>query len=400
MSTKKIQILGNLFATDETLTQSGAAADSKVVGDAINALNASVDNIPQPDWNQTDETQKDYIKNKPEDLAHTSDIPAVDATLSVEGATADAKATGDAIQSISTLVGDEPVATQITEAIEANKVDLTGYATETYVDTKVAGLVDAAPEALNTLNELSAALGDDPNFATTVATQIGNKAEKEHTHTISELTDIGDASVNHATTADTANAVAWSNVTDKPSTYAPSVHNHAISDVADLQATLDTKVPTTRTVNGKALSENITLNANDVNADVSGSADTALANAKSYTDAEIAEWVGDKTVSAQINSAVSTKADVGHTHDDRYYTETEIDAVVETKANASDLTEHTSNKSNPHGVTLSQLGVTATATELNYVGGVTSNVQTQLNNKISQADMESYINETFLGGAW
>ena len=50
---------------------------------------------------------------------------------------------------------------------------LAGYATQGYVDTKVAGLVDSAPETLNTLNELAAALGDDPNFATTVATKIG-----------------------------------------------------------------------------------------------------------------------------------------------------------------------------------------------------------------------------------
>ena len=44
------------------------------------------------------------------------------------------------------------------------------------MDTKVANLVDSSPEALNTLNELAAALGDDPNFATTVAGQIGTKA--------------------------------------------------------------------------------------------------------------------------------------------------------------------------------------------------------------------------------
>lgn len=55
---------------------------------------------------------------------------------------------------------------------------LSGYATESYVDAKVAGLVDTAPEALNTLNELAAALGDDPNFSATVATQIGGKVDK------------------------------------------------------------------------------------------------------------------------------------------------------------------------------------------------------------------------------
>jgi hypothetical protein len=50
-----------------------------------------------------------------------------------------------------------------------------GYATQSYVNTAVSNLVDAAPGTLDTLNELAAALGDDPNFATTIATSIGTK---------------------------------------------------------------------------------------------------------------------------------------------------------------------------------------------------------------------------------
>ena len=53
-----------------------------------------------------------------------------------------------------------------------------GFATETYVNMQVANLVNTAPEALNTLNELAAALGDDPNFATTIAAEIGKKVDK------------------------------------------------------------------------------------------------------------------------------------------------------------------------------------------------------------------------------
>jgi hypothetical protein len=53
--------------------------------------------------------------------------------------------------------------------------DLTGYATEIYVNTQVSNLVDAAPTTLNTLNELAAALGDDANFSTTVTDLIGTK---------------------------------------------------------------------------------------------------------------------------------------------------------------------------------------------------------------------------------
>lgn len=53
--------------------------------------------------------------------------------------------------------------------------DFTGYATEVYVNTAVANLVDSSPATLDTLNELAAALGDDPNFATTITTLIGTK---------------------------------------------------------------------------------------------------------------------------------------------------------------------------------------------------------------------------------
>ena len=53
--------------------------------------------------------------------------------------------------------------------------DLSSYATTSYVDTEVAGLVDSAPVTLNTLNELAAALGDDANFSTTVTNSIAGK---------------------------------------------------------------------------------------------------------------------------------------------------------------------------------------------------------------------------------
>lgn len=50
------------------------------------------------------------------------------------------------------------------------------FATQDYVTTQITNLVDSAPGALDTLNELAAALGDDANFATTVTNQIAAKA--------------------------------------------------------------------------------------------------------------------------------------------------------------------------------------------------------------------------------
>ena len=55
------------------------------------------------------------------------------------------------------------------------------YATQTYVNNAVSNLVDSAPATLDTLNELAAALGDDPNFAATVTNSIGTKWTQDNT---------------------------------------------------------------------------------------------------------------------------------------------------------------------------------------------------------------------------
>ena len=52
----------------------------------------------------------------------------------------------------------------------------TQIATTAFVGTGIANLVDSSPDALNTLNELAAALGDDANFSTTVTNSIATKA--------------------------------------------------------------------------------------------------------------------------------------------------------------------------------------------------------------------------------
>lgn len=46
------------------------------------------------------------------------------------------------------------------------------------INAAIANLISSAPTTLDTLNELAAALGDDPNFATTIATAIAAKVDK------------------------------------------------------------------------------------------------------------------------------------------------------------------------------------------------------------------------------
>jgi hypothetical protein len=87
---------------------------------------------------------------------------------------------------------------------------------ENMIDTKVSGLVNSAPETLDTLKELSDALGNDPNFATTVANQIGTKADKDSVYTKLETDTLLEGKAN-------------------------SVHNHVVSDITDFP-TIPTKV--------------------------------------------------------------------------------------------------------------------------------------------------------------
>jgi hypothetical protein len=55
-------------------------------------------------------------------------------------------------------------------------VDTSVIATVSYVDSQISATIDAAPDALNTLNELAAALGDDANFSTTITNSLATKA--------------------------------------------------------------------------------------------------------------------------------------------------------------------------------------------------------------------------------
>lgn len=49
------------------------------------------------------------------------------------------------------------------------------HATQAYVTTQINALIDSSPAALNTLNELAAALGDDASFSTTITALINTK---------------------------------------------------------------------------------------------------------------------------------------------------------------------------------------------------------------------------------
>ncbi|EOD1646637.1 hypothetical protein ACJGWR_001888 [Salmonella enterica subsp. enterica serovar Bareilly] len=126
----------------------------------------------------------------------------------------------------------------------------TQLATTAFVRSAIAALVDSSPGALDTLNELAAALGDDPNFATTMTNALAGKQPLDGT-----LTNLSGKDV-------------------------PALLQYlGLGETINLAKNA---VPATRRVNSKPLTSDITLSAADVNAFALGmTGDYTLENDKS-----------------------------------------------------------------------------------------------------------------------
>lgn len=199
------------YIMQATIVETEVEVDlDKIVGTTIGVSNPH----KQPDWNQTDSTQLDFIYNKPTlgTLAAKDEVTETDLSDSIllilekaasapiiyEWAKAETKPTYTADE-VGAIAYTAQALTEEQKAQARSNIgagassfsgdyndlinqptipSIEGLATTEYVDEHIAAMVDSAPETLNTLNELAAALGDDPNFATTVATEIGKKVDK------------------------------------------------------------------------------------------------------------------------------------------------------------------------------------------------------------------------------
>ena len=137
---------------------------------------------------------------------------------------------------------------------------LVGYATETYVTTQIANIVNSAPETLNTLNELAQALGSDPNFSTSVSTALGNRLRIDVNNQgltteqkTNATTNLGLATVastgsysdltNKPTLATVAATGSYNDLTDKPVSISFSVYNsiqQSLTSGQEAKITFDT----------------------------------------------------------------------------------------------------------------------------------------------------------------
>jgi len=99
----------------------------------------------------------------------------------------------------------------------------TQLATTQYVRTEVANLVNSAPGALDTLDELAQALGDDASFATTVTTSIGLKAPLDSPAFTGTVTGITKTMVGLGNVLNETKATAFTSPTFTGTVTAPTV---------------------------------------------------------------------------------------------------------------------------------------------------------------------------------
>ena len=169
-------------------------------------------------------------------------------------------------------------------------------ATKFYVDEAVTEVISAAPAALDTLNELAAALGDDANFAATTTNALALKA------TITYV----DSQISAATPS-------FSTLTGKPTTIAGYGITDGITATA-VTTQIDAAAVTSTTYTNTAEADAVAT----ASADATTKADAALIAAQTYADSAEADAIASAEAKDVVRATAAatdatTKADAAQT---------------------------------------------------------------------------------------
>jgi len=277
----------------------------------------------------------------------------------------------------------------------------TDAATKGYVDTQVTNLVGGAPAALDTLNELAAALNDDAAFNTTVTNSIATKlplaggtmsgAIAMGTNKITGLgTPTAGTDASTKAYADTMLPLAGGTMTGNivlGSNKATSTATPSADDDLTRKGYVDgilgsATSAATSAANAATSESNAATSASNAATSESNAATSATNAANSY-DSFDDRYLGAKASDPTLDNdgdALVTGATYFNSSDNKMkvYTGsawTDV-APVATSITASQISDVTATAAELNILD----GVTATTAELNYVDGVTSNIQTQLDN--------------------
>ena len=201
----------------------------------------------------------------------------------------------------------------------SNPVQGTDAATKTYVDAKVAAVLDSAPAALDTLNELAAALGDDANYASTTTAAIATKLPKAGgtmtgaiamgTNKVTGLgTPTAGTDAAHKTYVDGVDALKLNKAGDTMSGVLAMGANK-ITGVANPTAAQDVVTKAYSDTLFGSTAAAATSAANAATSESNAAADLALTNADVVlTNADVVSTNADVTASANSASAAATSA--------------------------------------------------------------------------------------------
>jgi hypothetical protein len=296
--------------------QAEADAESAAAADATSKADAALVSAKA----YADQAEADAISTAAADATSKANAAesnaASDATSKADTALLDAKSYADTAEAdaISTAAADatsKANAAQAAAATDATtKADAALVSAKAYTDTEVSNLVDSAPGAIDTLNELAAALGDDANFSTTMTTNLATKAA------ITYVDSQDAATLSSAQTyADTAEADAISTASGDATAKANAAQAAAATDAtakADAaQAAAIAAAATDATT--KADAEHTYIDAREVAittayrtyADVAEADAISTASADATSKANAAQSAAEATAAAALSTAVA-----------------------------------------------------------------------------------------------
>jgi hypothetical protein len=188
--------------------------------------------------------------------------------------------------------------TAITTAYEAY-ADQAEVDAKAYTDTEIAALVDSAPALLDTLNELAAAIGDNPNYAADLATSVGTKVSKAGDTMTGALTLSGAPTSNlHAATKAYVDS-AESNAISTASSDATSKAN-AAQAAAEATASADA----TSKANAAQAAAEATASA-DATSKANAAQAAAIAHADALTTSDVAEGTAQYFTDARAKTSAA-----------------------------------------------------------------------------------------------
>ena len=201
-------------------------------------------------------------------------------------------------------------------------------ATKNYVDTEIASVIDSAPAALDTLNELAAALGDDANFSTTVTNSIATKlplAGGTMTGAIamgtSKITGLGDPTA--------AQDAATKTYVDTQDATKLSLSGGTMTGAIDMGSS---KITTTYTPTDNADLTTKTY-VDSILGSATAAADSAAAAATSESNAATSETNAGNSATAAASSATDAATSYDN-FDDRYLGQKTSDPSVDNDGDA------------------------------------------------------------------